>query len=87
MPPVRRAALPADVRMQVSEHPHLAEQYRQVMLNYQVADLLDARALGAGGTDRAEGFRRRAVRRREMGDQLLQEVLQSLPERQGPSAG
>ena len=82
MSPVPRSALPTDVRTQVSADPDLAERYRQVVINHQVADLLDARALGAG-SDRADAFRRTAAGRRELGDRLLRQLLEALPDGPG----
>jgi hypothetical protein len=73
--------LRADVRRLVADHPDLAERYRQATVNHQVADLLDVRALRAETPDEADGWRAQAARRRQLGDQLLEQVLDRLDER------
>ena len=60
----------------ISDDPDLAEQYRQATVNYQVADLLDVRALRAETAEQAASWRRRAASRREQGDRLLLRALE-----------
>jgi len=72
---VSLALLSPDTLELISQDPHLAEQYRQVRVNHQVADLLDVRALTAPTPEQAATWRHRAVQRRALGDQILQQVL------------
>ncbi len=74
---VHPSVRPETLRL-ISDDPNLAEQYRQAAVNHQVADLLDVRALNAQTDEQASGWRRQAARRRELGDQLLQQVLDRL---------
>jgi hypothetical protein len=70
----------------VLDDPDLAEQYRQATVNYQVADLLDVRALGAETAEQAATFRRRAEDRRQLGDRLVQDLLDRLAARGRPAS-
>jgi hypothetical protein len=72
---VTHAVLPPDTLERISSDSRLAEQYRQAMVNHQVADLLDVRALSAATPGQAAAWRHRAAQRRAMGDRILQQVL------------
>ena len=63
----------------ISNDFRLWEQYRRAAVNYQVADLLDARALGAESSDQSSAWERRAAERRKLGDRLVEELLNRLP--------
>jgi hypothetical protein len=63
----------------LSDDPDLAEQYRQAMVNYQVADLLSVRAMKAEAPTEASAWQRRAADRRRLGDQLVEHLLERLP--------
>ncbi len=82
-----RAPLHPETLRLISDDPDLAEQYRQATVNYQVADLLDVRVLGAGSAEEADSWRRRAAHRRELGDQVLQRVLDLATKRRASSTG
>ena len=71
------AVLPPDTLERISTDAHLAEQYRQVTVNHQVADLLDVRAMTAATPGQADAWRHRAAQRRAMGDRILQQVLKA----------
>ena len=49
------------------------------MVNYQVADLLSVRAMQAEAPTQASAWRRRAADRRQLGDQIVENLLQQLP--------
>lgn len=49
------------------------------MVNYQVADLLSVRAMQAEAPTQASAWRRRAADRRQLGDQLVEHLLEQLP--------
>jgi len=85
---VEEVLLRPDTLRLVSDNPDLAEKYRQATVNYQVANLLDVRALSADTQEQAAAWRRRAADRREQGDRLLQHALDHLPaERPAESPG
>ena len=71
-----QAVLTPDTLERISTDPHLAERYRQAMVNHQVADLLDVRALSAATPGQAATWRHRAAQRRAMGDRILRQVLE-----------
>ncbi len=72
------ASLRPETLRLISDDPHLAEQYRQATVNYQVADLLDVRALSAQTPEQAAMWRQRAADRRALGDRLVQRLLDQL---------
>lgn len=72
------APRPETLRL-LSEDPDLAEQYRQAMVNHQVADLLSVRAMKAEAPTEASAWRHRAAERRRLGDQLVERLLEQLP--------
>jgi hypothetical protein len=76
---VDSASLRPETLRLISDDPHLAEQYRQATVNYQVAELLDVRALSAQTTEQAAMWRHRAADRRALGDRLVQRLLDQLP--------
>ena len=73
------AAPPPETLRLISDDPALAEQYRQAVVNYQVADLLSVRAMKAEAPTEASAWRRRAADRRRLGDQLVEQLLAQLP--------
>jgi hypothetical protein len=77
--PVDHAAPHRETLRLISDDPDLAEQYRQAMVNYQVADLLGVRAMKAEAPAEASAWRRRAADRRRLGDQLVEHLLEQLP--------
>ena len=72
------ASLRPDTLRRISDDPNLGEKYRQATVNYQVARLLDVRALSAETPEQAATWRRRATVRRELGDRLVQDLLDRL---------
>jgi hypothetical protein len=77
-PPVLQATLRPETLRLISQDPDLTEQYRQATVNHQVADLLDVRAQSAETAEQAAIWRRRATERRELGDRLVQQLLDRL---------
>jgi hypothetical protein len=77
--PVDHAAPRPETLRLISEDPDLAEQYRQAVVNYQVADLLSVRAMKAEAPTEASAWQRRAADRRRLGDQLVEHLLERLP--------
>jgi hypothetical protein len=73
---VEHALLQPETLQLIAGDPRLAEQYRQAVVNYQVADLLDVRALSA--PEQAATWRRRAADRRELGDRLMRVLLDGI---------
>jgi hypothetical protein len=76
---VDHAAPPPETLRLISDDPDLAEQYRQAVVNYQVADLLSVRAMKAEAPAQAAAWRRRAADRRQLGNQLVEHLLERLP--------
>ena len=77
-------SLQPEIRQLIAGDPHLAEQYRQAVVNYQVADLLDVRALSA--PEQAATWRLRATDRRELGDRIMRDLLDEISAKRSTSS-
>ena len=81
---MEHASLRPDVLQLIAGDPRLAELYRQAVVNYQVADLLDVRALSA--PEQAATWRLRATDRRELGDRIMRDLLDGVAEERSTSS-